>query len=226
MTDEELKQLVASNARAIADMQTAIADVQTTSFDAESRFNQRFDRIQHQIESIAVGARQAFREQSEDVVSTINSVVEGLAETRNIAESNARSIQANSSTGADNQRAIASLATEVRQTFRDQAEDVVSMISDLAGQQAFLTEQQSRLNQVTTDSFEAIKEDFQQVATNQKTTDQQIQVLVEEGRADRLKASEQRQANETEHQAFRENIQRLLLDIQRIWQQLNGGSAA
>ncbi|NET39251.1 MAG: hypothetical protein F6K19_45980 [Cyanothece sp. SIO1E1] len=133
---------------------------------------------------------------------------QAIAETRAITDSNARSIQANSSTSTENQRAIVNLATEVRQTFRDQSEDVVSMISDLANQQAFLTEQQSRLNQVATESFEAIRED-------RAETDRQIQTLVEESRV-----------NAREHNAFRENIQRLFLEFQRIWQRLGGGNAA
>ncbi|HEY9878157.1 MAG TPA: hypothetical protein V6D29_06855 [Leptolyngbyaceae cyanobacterium] len=75
-----------------------------------------------------------------------------------------------------------------------------------------------RLEETTADVVNMISGLGQQL----EETDNRFNVLLEEARADRQEWQQQAAANETEHRAFRQNIQILLAEISRIWQRLAG----
>ncbi|NET38226.1 MAG: hypothetical protein F6K19_40555 [Cyanothece sp. SIO1E1] len=163
-----------------------------------------------------------------------------LTELQRLINSNARSIEALTAgqlelqaSQSEMQRAMATLAQSLGTSM----------------------DQHARLVEVTTESFQAIRED-------RAETDRQIQVLIEEGRHARQqheawvtrfdqKLDDDRQnferqfeenqqqhtefverfdrqfeENKRQHNAFVESFQSLLLEIQAIWRRLNGDTAA
>jgi chromosome segregation ATPase len=116
----------------------------------------------------------------------------GLRETRSIADSNARSIQAWESRIEDGiaaaEEVSTSMSANTNRRMEEAITDTVAMIADLGRQQ--------------------------------QETDQRFNNLLEDARADREEARQQREANATEHRAFTQNIQVLLAEISRLWQRL------
>ncbi|MBE9157077.1 hypothetical protein IQ265_09595 [Nodosilinea sp. LEGE 06152] len=118
----------------------------------------------------------------------------GLRETRAIADSNARAIEAWSSRIEDGiaeaEEVSSSTAANTNRRMEDAIADTVQMIADLGRQQ--------------------------------QETDQRFEVFLAEARADRAEMRAVREANSTEHRAFTQNIQVLLAEIARLWQRVAG----
>ncbi|MBD1917261.1 MULTISPECIES: hypothetical protein [Cyanophyceae] len=118
----------------------------------------------------------------------------GLRETRAIADSNARAIEAWSSRIeegiAEAEEVSSSMATNTNRRMEDAIADTVQMIADMGRQQ--------------------------------QETDQRFEVFLSEARADRAEMRAAREANATEHRAFTQNIQVLLAEISRLWQRVAG----
>jgi hypothetical protein len=118
----------------------------------------------------------------------------GLRETRAIADSNARAIEAWSSRIEDGiaeaEEVSSSIAANANRRMEDAIADTVQMIADLGRQQ--------------------------------QETDQRFEVFLAEARADRAEMRAAREANSTEHRAFTQNIQVLLAEIARLWQRVAG----
>ena len=123
-----------------------------------------------------------------------------LAETRALVESNAKAIEANSQSISTLRSDIRTGFAETRAEIRGNVDDLVSMIGSLA---------------IEREQTEAIV----------RETSQQVQNLIDDGKADRAEAQRQREANAKDHAAFQENFQSLLLsfnqEIQKIWQRLS-----
>ncbi|MEM9903901.1 MAG: hypothetical protein AAF921_02615 [Cyanobacteria bacterium P01_D01_bin.44] len=119
---------------------------------------------------------------------------------------------------ASNARAIAALAEENRTGFAQVREE------NRAGFAQVREELQREISDVTSMIASNAEEIAQTQATVQETS-QQVQILIEEGKADRAEAQQQRQVNASEHAAFREQFQSLLLsftqEIRQIWQRLS-----
>ncbi len=198
MTDEELRNLVASTAQATA--------ANTAGF-AESRrlLDEGLTRSQQLIDANA----------------------EGLAETRQLINSNARATEANSD-------AISKLSEKV-----DQIDDaVVGLFERLDERLDRLTNEfNHRLEQLIDLHMANVREHADFVARGRQH-DQQIQMLIEENRADRQQASADREAlreeiaadraaflvraedSDRKHLAATELIQQMFGEIQNINQRL------
>ncbi|MGF1519870.1 MAG: hypothetical protein ACFCVB_18990 [Nodosilinea sp.] len=129
----------------------------------------------------------------------------GLRETRNIADSNARSIQAWETRIEDGiaeaEEVSSSMAANTNTRMEDAIADTVAMISNLGQQQ---------------------QEAAQKAEQNKAEADQRFEVFLAEARADRAEMRAAREANSTEHRAFTQNIQVLLAEIARLWQRVAG----
>ena len=136
--------------------------------------------------------------QSSDRLDRIEAILEAnaqqLVETRQIADSNARAIEA---WGSRIEEGIAeagevssSMAANTNRRMEEAIADTVGMIANLGRQQ--------------------------------QETDQRFEVFLAEARADRAEMRAAREANSTEHRAFTQNIQVLLAEIARLWQRVAG----
>ena len=136
--------------------------------------------------------------QSSDRLDRIEAILEAnaqqLVETRQIADSNARAIEAWGSRIeegiAEAEEVSSSMAANTNRRMEDAIADTVQMISNLGRQQ--------------------------------QETDQRFEVFLAEARADRAEMRAAREANSTEHRAFTQNIQVLLAEIARLWQRVAG----
>ncbi|MBE9160676.1 hypothetical protein IQ265_28205 [Nodosilinea sp. LEGE 06152] len=147
----------------------------------------------------------------------------GLRETRSIADSNARSIQAWETRIEDGiaeaEEVSSSMSANTNTRMEQAIADTVQMIADLGQQQ---------------------QEATQRAEQHKAEADQRFEVFLAEGRADRAEMRAAREANEaehrewqkrfdqamqansTEHRAFTQNIQTLLAEIARLWQRVAG----
>lgn len=123
----------------------------------------------------------------------------GLRETRAIADSNARAIEAWSSRIeegiAEAEEVSSSMSANTNTRMEDAIADTVQMIANLGQQQ-------------------------QEAMHRHQEADQRFEVFLAEARADRQRADRDRALNESEHRAFRETFQTLLAEVARIWQRL------
>ena len=123
----------------------------------------------------------------------------GLRETRAIADSNARAIEARSSRIeegiAEAEEVSSSMSANTNTRMEDAIADTVQMIANLGQQQ-------------------------QEAMHRHQEADQRFEVFLAEARADRQRADRDRALNESEHRAFRETFQTLLAEVARIWQRL------
>ena len=135
---------------------------------------------------------------SNDRLDRIEAILEDnarqLVETRQIADSNARAIEAwggRIEEGiAEAEEVSSSMAANTNRRMEEAVADTVQMIANLGRQQ--------------------------------QETDQRFEVFLAEARADRAEMRAAREANSTEHRAFTQNIQVLLAEIARLWQRVAG----
>ncbi|MEA5448528.1 hypothetical protein VB780_08125 [Leptolyngbya sp. CCNP1308] len=143
----------------------------------------------------------------------------GLRETRAIADSNARAIEAWSShidEGiAEAEEVSSSMAANTNRRMEAAITDTVQMIANL-GQQQQETDQ--RFNTLLAEA----RADRQRSEQLNAEHSQRFDVFLAEARADRAEMQAAREANSTEHRAFTQNIQTLLAEIARLWQRLAG----
>jgi chromosome segregation ATPase len=117
-----------------------------------------------------------------------------------VAESQRRTQQAqevNTGAIAGLRRSVQEVNTsigETNQQLRESIADIVELLTTLAEQQG----------------------------QRHDEADQRFNNLLEDARADRQRSEERADANEREHQAFRESFQSLLAEIRAIWQRLAG----
>jgi hypothetical protein len=125
----------------------------------------------------------------------------GLRETRAIADSNARAIEARSSRIeegiAEAEEVSSSMSANTNTRMEDAIADTVQMIANLGQQQ-------------------------QEAMHRHQEADQRFEVFLAEARADRQRADRDRALNESEHRAFRETFQTMLAEIARLWQRAAG----
>ncbi|MFZ4677657.1 MAG: hypothetical protein ACOYM4_18530 [Nodosilinea sp.] len=125
----------------------------------------------------------------------------GLRETRAIADSNARAIEAWSSRIeegiAEAEEVSSSMSANTNTRMEDAIADTVQMIANLGQQQ-------------------------QEAMHRHQEADQRFEVFLAEARADRQRADRDRALNESEHRAFRETFQTMLAEIDRLWQRVAG----
>ena len=125
----------------------------------------------------------------------------GLRETRAIADSNARAIEAWSSRIeegiAEAEEVSSSMSANTNTRMEDAIADTVQMIVNLGQQQ-------------------------QEAMHRHQEADQRFEVFLAEARADRQRADRDRALNESEHRAFRETFQTMLAEIDRLWQRVAG----
>ena len=125
----------------------------------------------------------------------------GLRETRAIADSNARAIEARSSRIeegiAEAEEVSSSMSANTNTRMEDAIADTVQMIVNLGQQQ-------------------------QEAMHRHQEADQRFEVFLAEARADRQRADRDRALNESEHRAFRETFQTMLAEIDRLWQRVAG----
>jgi hypothetical protein len=125
----------------------------------------------------------------------------GLRETRAIADSNARAIEAWSSRIeegiAEAEEVSSSMSANTNTRMEDAIADTVQMIANLGQQQ-------------------------QEAMHRHQEADQRFEVFLAEARADRQRADRDRALNESEHRAFRETFQTMLAEIARLWQRAAG----
>ena len=125
----------------------------------------------------------------------------GLRETRAIADSNARAIEAWSSRIeegiAEAEEVSSSMSANTNTRMEDAIADIVQMIANLGQQQ-------------------------QEAMHRHQEADQRFEVFLAEARADRQRADRDRALNESEHRAFRETFQTMLAEIDRLWQRVAG----
>jgi maltose O-acetyltransferase len=125
----------------------------------------------------------------------------GLRETRAIADSNARAIEARSSRIeegiAEAEEVSSSMSANTNTRMEDAIADTVQMIANLGQQQ-------------------------QEAMHRHQEADQRFEVFLAEARADRQRADRDRALNESEHRAFRETFQTMLAEIDRLWQRVAG----
>jgi chromosome segregation ATPase len=118
-----------------------------------------------------------------------------LGRTEAVVDSNARAIEANSSAMA-----------EMRQSLRES-----------------LAASDERLRINIEDTFDMIRSLAANSELDRQETDQRIQTLIEEGRAQRREIQvlvDEGRVNRREHQAFREASTQMFGEIQRLWQRL------
>ena len=124
----------------------------------------------------------------------------GLRETRAIADSNARAIEAWSSRIeegiAEAEEVSSSMSANTNTRMEDAIADTVQMIANLGQQQEAMHRHQE--------------------------ADQRFEMFLAEARADRQRADRDRALNESEHRAFRETFQTMLAEIARLWQRAAG----
>ena len=125
----------------------------------------------------------------------------GLRETRAIADSNARAIEARSSRIeegiAEAEEVSSSMSANTNTRMEDAIADTVQMIANLGQQQ-------------------------QEAMHRHQEADQRFEMFLAEARADRQRADRDRALNESEHRAFRETFQTMLAEIDRLWQRVAG----
>lgn len=143
----------------------------------------------------------------------------GLRETRNISDSNARSIQAYDARIeegiAEAEEVSSSMSASTNTRMEAAITDTVQMIANL-GQQQQETDQ--RFNNLLAEA----RADRQRSEQLNAEHSQRFDVFLAEARADRAEMQAAREANSTEHRAFTQNIQTLLAEIARLWQRLAG----
>jgi chromosome segregation ATPase len=156
-------------------------------------------------------------------------------ELRQLIESNARAVQANSESirqlSEQSRRTDARLEALVEQSQRTDAR-----LEALAEQSQRTDIKLDRLSDIVMGNRQDIDAAEQQLRTSiddtvamiadlaqqQQATDQRFTIFLEESRADRQRSEEQAAANATEHRAFQQITQTLLAEIARLWQRLAG----
>lgn len=153
-----------------------------------------FAKIQAILANIAQSQERTQTQQAQNTVA-IAELRQGLSETRQICDRNARNLEVMQSRidgSFDLHERMMQIALEDRQQWREQRQGLI--------------------------------ERYGEIADEQDDTRQSIQNLLEDARADRQAFQAQQQAarvaNEREHQAFREIVRSMLTEIAQIWQRL------
>lgn len=167
-------------------------------------------------------------------------------ELRQLIESNARAIQANTEQARLTDTRIEALAQQAQHTEAnldnlstklDRLSDIVTgnrqdidtaerqlrasldRLSDIvAGNRQDIDAAERQLRASIEDTVSMIAD----LAQQHQESDQRFTVFLEEARADRQRSRDRDAANEAEHRAFQQIIQTLLAEISRIWQRLAG----
>ena len=147
-------------------------------------------------------------------------IFEGLSETKKITDSNARAIQAWESriqeSTEDAQEIASSMVVGFGQRIEEGIGNLLVIVGNIARQQEALAHQQQETDQRFNNLLAEARADRQQAQADRE----QAQADREQAQADREQWQLQAQANETEHRAFRQNIQVLLAEIARLWQRI------
>ncbi|MBE9112225.1 hypothetical protein IQ273_22735 [Nodosilinea sp. LEGE 07298] len=157
----------------------------------------------------------------------------GLRETRAIADSNARAIEAWSSRIEDGiaeaEEVSSSMAANTNRRMEEAITDTVAMIADLGRQQ----QESNQRHQETDQRFEVFlaeaRADRQRSEQLNAGHSQRFETFLQDARADRqrfdealARADRDRALNESEHRAFRETFQTMLAQIAQLWQRVAG----
>lgn len=228
MTDEELRNLVANTAQATAANTAGLAESRRLLDEGLTRSQQLTDanaaglaESQRLIDANTEGfaeSQRLFDERLARSQQLIDANTEGFAETRQLINSNARATEANSD-------AISKLSEKV-----DQIDDaVVGLFERLDERLDRLTNEfNHRLGQLI-DLHMANAREHADFIARSRQHDQQIQMLIEENRADRQQASADRKALREELAADRaaflsrgENSDRKHLAATELMQQMFG----
>lgn len=157
----------------------------------------------------------------------------GLRETRAVADSNARAIEAWSSRIeegiAEAEEVSSSMAANTNRRMEDAIADTVQMIANLGQQQ----QESMQRHQESDQRFEVFlaeaRADRQRSEQLNAEHSQRFETFLQDARADRqrfdealARADRDRALNESEHRAFRETFQTMLAEIARLWQRVAG----
>ena len=221
--DREMAEIRA-NQQASAERFNRIEDTldRTTTLQTENTISIR--ELQQSIRDGFAETRQEIKANIDDVSAMI---FEGLSETKTITDSNARAVQAWESRiqeGVEDSEEIASsMVAAFGQRIEDAIGNVLGIVGSLARRQDALAQQQQQTDLRFNNLLEEARADRQQAQANA----QRFNTLLEEAQADRQQVQAAReqwqlqaQANDTEHRAFRQNIQVLLAEIARLWERL------
>ena len=138
-------------------------------------------------------------------------------ELRQLIESNARAVQANSESIAQSRASSEAADQRLRESI-DATNQQLRESIDATNQQLRESSEAAdqRLRDAITDTVAMIAD----LAQQQQVTDERFSIFLEESRADRQRSDERAAANDTEHRAFQQITQTLLAEISRIWQRL------
>ena len=155
-------------------------------------------------------------------IKAIEALRESIAETKAIAESNSRAVLAWESrinqVEEDAQETATSIGANVNYRVDLLAEQVQGLILERRADWAEWREQQAQANTEAAQQFNNLLEDAR---ADRKANAEKFAEMQKSAEEDRKRADQRFAANETEHRAFRENIQTLLAEIQQVWRRLN-----
>ncbi|WOD37294.1 hypothetical protein [Nodosilinea sp. E11] len=164
----------------------------------------RLDRIEALLATVAE-SNAASTQRLDRVESVLAATADRLTRAEQVAESNARAIEAWSSRIEDGiaeaEAVSSSTAANTNRRMEEAITDTVQMIADLGRQQQAARERSDQLNAEHSQRFE---------------------VFLQDARADRQRFDQAIAANSEEHRAFTQNIQVLLAEIARLWQRVAG----
>ncbi|MGG6242652.1 hypothetical protein ACQ4N7_28930 [Nodosilinea sp. AN01ver1] len=147
----------------------------------------------------------------------------GLRETRNIADSNARSVQAWETRIEDGiteaEEVSSSMAANTNRRMEDAITDTVQLVGTLANQ---FDQDRQRFDQLHQEHGQRFNNLLQESRADRQEWRQKFDEQMAESKAAREQAERERVLNENEHRAFRETFQTLLGQISRIWDRLAG----
>ncbi len=171
----------------------------------------RLDRIETLLATVA--------ESQVRTQSIVEQNTAGLRETRAIADSNARAIEAWGSR-------IEEVQIETEEATSSTRADLAVRIEDNAHNQGIDRVRFDHLHEEHTQRFNSLlaeaRADRQRSEQLNAEHSQRFDVFLAEARADRAEMRAAREANATEHRAFTQNIQVLLAEIARLWQRVAG----
>ncbi|PSN18443.1 hypothetical protein C7271_12470 [filamentous cyanobacterium CCP5] len=142
-------------------------------------------------------------------------------ELRQLIESNARAIEANSEQARRTDAKLEEMAEQSRRTDAkiDRLADIVTgNRQDITANRQDIDAAERQLRASIDDTVAMIAD----LARQQQETDQRFTIFLEESRRDRQRSEERAAANDTEHRAFQQITQTMLAEISRIWQRIAG----
>ena len=174
---------------------------------------ERLDQIEAILASVAQQQQQAQADWAEtqqqiqaELAASRRQAQAELAEIRQIVDSTARSVAANSELVAANARD----STELRQHLDSVARTAEANATATA---------ETRM--MVAAGFEATRQTFAETREGIDDVVRMVTTASAEAQADRQRNDQERQRNDQAHQAFTESFQSLLAEIARIWQRLS-----